>query len=88
MALDDLLTVRDVARLSKLSEKTVRRSLGSGALRASKLCGRWRIRLSDFEEWVGRSTFVPDARPKFEPVPVPPPQGSRAALREIESEAA
>lgn len=46
------LTVRDVARLTRLAENTVRRAILDGELRAVKLRGRFRIRVDDLEDWL------------------------------------
>jgi excisionase family DNA binding protein len=85
---EELLTVDEVARLSKLSSKTVWREIGRGNLRAHKLSGRWRIRTEDCQAWIDRGVYAPDrvdARPH---VPAASSCGSLAALRRIESEAA
>ena len=83
-----LLTVAEVARRSKFGEKAVRNAIKRGELRAYKLCGQWRIRDDDYEEWVEGSKYVPASAAVAETVPVPPMRGSLAALRRIESEAA
>jgi len=83
-----MLTVDEVAQLSKLSSKTVWREIGRGNLRAHKLSGRWRIRTEDCKAWIDRAAYAPDrveARPH---VPATPSCGSLAALRRIEGEAA
>lgn len=52
----ELLTVSQTARYLQLSEKTVRRMIGSGSLPASKLGNRtWRIRACDVDEYVTNS---------------------------------
>jgi len=86
MALPELLTVDEVAERSRFSTKTVRRAIRRGELRASKPCGRWRIRPCDFEDWVERATYIVDeaaVAPQLAPVP---PRGSGGALRRIERE--
>ena len=83
-----MLTVKEVAQRSRFSEKTVRKAMARGELRASKLCGQWRILVEDFDEWIEGGTHVPRSVPLVPAAPVPPVQGSRAALRQIESEAA
>lgn len=53
----ELLTVAQAATYLKLSEKTVRRLIGSGLLRASKLSNRsWRIRACDIDEYVSSTS--------------------------------
>lgn len=49
------LTVADVAQLRKVSEKTVRRAIGRGDLRASREGGRWRVDGTDLDDWVDAS---------------------------------
>lgn len=47
-----LLTIPDVATLSQVSEKTVRRWIEARELLAVKLGNQWRIRPTDFEYFV------------------------------------
>lgn len=84
----EILTVEEVARRSKLGEKAVRNAIRRGELRASKLCGRWRIREKDYEAWFDSGRLV--VRPvAVVEVPAPPGlKGSLAALRRIEGETA
>jgi excisionase family DNA binding protein len=58
MSEEDLLTPADVAARCKVSVKTVLRAIHSGALRASRLGGRYayRIRSSDVAAWLDDST--------------------------------
>ena len=49
----ELLTVAQTASYLQLSEKTVRRLIGNGSLKASKLSNRsWRIRACDIDEYI------------------------------------
>jgi excisionase family DNA binding protein len=59
-ALDDreALTVAEVARELRLSEKTVRRAIASGDLAAHKLCAHWRIFRGDVEAWIAAGSNV------------------------------
>ena len=83
-----LLTVREVAERSKLSEKTVRRAIHSGELEAKKLRGCWRIREAAYEAWVD-SGDLPAPRVVVLPTPAAPAsRSSLAALRRIEGETA
>ena len=50
--LEPLLTIDDVARVCKVSVKTVRRWIESGELRAAKLGAQWRIRPKDLELFI------------------------------------
>lgn len=84
----ELLSVDDVAQIAKLSAKTVRRAIDRGELVAHKVCGRWRIRESDFEAWIERGRFVA-ARETSPKTPANcDARGSIAALRRIGREAA
>lgn len=48
-----LLTVKRVAELLQCSEKTVRRRIQSGELKASPIGRQYRIRLEDLEDFLG-----------------------------------
>lgn len=85
---EELLTVEEVARLAKLSPKTVCREIGRGNLRAYKLAGRWRIRTHDCEAWIDQGAYEPDRIEARRHLPASSSCGSLAALRRIESEAA
>jgi excisionase family DNA binding protein len=50
--LEPLLTIDDVARVCKVSVKTVRRWIESAELRAAKLGAQWRIRPKDLELFI------------------------------------
>jgi len=82
-----LLTVRDVATRSKLSEKTVRRAIRRGELIAFKVRGRWRVRESDYEAWIERGRAVPVRAESITFEPLAPVRGSLSALRRIETAA-
>ena len=84
----EILTVEEVARRSKLGEKAVRGAIRRRELRASKLCGRWRIREADFEDWFEAGQVVVRPVAAVEPPPAPAVEGSLAALRRIEGETA
>lgn len=49
--MDKLLTIREVARVLRVSERSVNRYIEAGRLRASKI-GQWRIRQSDLEKFL------------------------------------
>lgn len=49
---DEILTLRDVSRFLKVSEKTVYRLAQSGKLPSFKAGGSWRFRRCDIEAWV------------------------------------
>jgi excisionase family DNA binding protein len=49
---DEILTVKEVAGLLKLAEKTVYSMAQKGELPAFKVRGQWRIRRVDFDAWV------------------------------------
>ena len=50
----DYLTLREVAELLKLSEKTVYRLAQRGELPAFKVGGSWRFIRSDIDDWAKR----------------------------------
>jgi excisionase family DNA binding protein len=49
---DEILTIRDVATLLKLAEKTVYSMAQQAELPAFKVRGQWRIRRTDFDSWM------------------------------------
>lgn len=49
-----IMTIRDVAQILKLAEKTVYSMATEGELPAFKVRGQWRIRRVDFEAWLSR----------------------------------
>jgi excisionase family DNA binding protein len=69
-----LLMIRDVVAYTRVSEKTIRRAVGDGKLRAFKLPGGLRFRLEDVDEWVESFAVRPD--------PVPQ-KGRRRMLSEV-----
>jgi excisionase family DNA binding protein len=48
----EILTIREVAALLKLAEKTVYSMAQDGELPAFKVRGQWRIRQVDFDQWI------------------------------------
>jgi len=49
--MDKLLTLKETAKILRVSERTIMRYLKSGKLKASKV-GRWRIKESDLEKFL------------------------------------
>jgi len=49
---DEVLTIKDVAAILKLAEKTVYAMANEGELPAFKVRGQWRIRKIDFDRWM------------------------------------
>ena len=49
---DEVLTIKEVAGLLKLAEKTVYSMAQQGELPACKVRGQWRIRRADFDAWM------------------------------------
>jgi len=65
MADDRILTIKDVAAILKLAEKTVYSMAQNGELPAFKVRGQWRLRGVDFDEWVAeqvRASKSPSSR--------------------------
>ena len=51
---DEVLTIKEVAALLKLAEKTVYSMAQQGELPAFKVRGQWRIRRLDFNSWMSQ----------------------------------
>lgn len=49
---DEVLTIKEVAELLKLAEKTVYAMANAAELPAFKIRGQWRIRKIDFDRWM------------------------------------
>jgi excisionase family DNA binding protein len=49
--MDKLLTLKETAKILRVSERTIMRYLKSGKLKASKL-GQWRIKESDLDKFL------------------------------------
>jgi len=49
---DEVLTIREVAALLKLAEKTVYAMAQAGEIPAFKIRGQWRIRRAELDQWI------------------------------------
>ena len=49
---DEVLTIKEVAALLKLAEKTVYSMAQRGELPAFKVRGQWRIRRTELDRWI------------------------------------
>ena len=49
--MEKLLTLKETAKILRVSERTIMRYLKSGKLKASK-AGQWRIKQSDLDEFL------------------------------------
>ena len=54
---DEVLTIKEVAALLKLAEKTVYAMANAGELPAFKIRGQWRIKRAELDRWM-------DAQPR------------------------
>lgn len=54
---DEVLTIKEVAALLKLAEKTVYAMAAAGEIPAFKIRGQWRIRRTELDQWI-------DAQPR------------------------
>lgn len=54
MSEDQILTIKDVAAILKLAEKTVYSMAQDGELPAFKVRGQWRMRRVDFDKWIAK----------------------------------
>ena len=52
MSSDEILTIRDVAALLKIGEKTAYTMAQSGDLPGFKVRGQWRFRRADIDGWI------------------------------------
>jgi len=56
---DEVLTIKDVAKILKLAEKTVYAMANEGELPTFKVRGQWRIRKIDFDRWMEEQAKAP-----------------------------
>lgn len=49
---DEILTLKEVAKYLKLTEKTAYRLASEGKLPGFKVGGSWRFKESDLQEWI------------------------------------
>lgn len=54
---DEVLTIKEVAALLKLAEKTVYGMASTAEIPAFKIRGQWRVRRAELEKWL-------DSRPR------------------------
>ena len=52
MATDEILTIREVAGLLKIGEKTAYTMAKAGELPGFKVRGQWRFRRTDLDGWI------------------------------------
>jgi len=52
----DLYTVRDIAKEIDVNEKSVRRLISTGQLKASKVCGKWVVTAENLKAFVDGKT--------------------------------
>jgi len=55
--MEKLLTLKETAKILRVSERTIMRYLKSGKLKASKL-GQWRISQKDLEEFLNKTKNI------------------------------
>lgn len=51
---DEILTIREVAALLKIGEKTTYTMAQEGQLPSFKVRGQWRFRRADIDNWIAR----------------------------------
>jgi len=55
--MDKLLTIKEVAKILRVSKRSVNRYIEAGKLKASKI-GQWRIKQSDLDIFLDKSSNV------------------------------
>lgn len=75
-----MLSVKDVAKLACISEKTVRRDISAGRLRTHRLHRRVLVSQADYTAWIGSYRERPDT-PQSRPDQLLPYAESRTQLR-------
>lgn len=62
MATDEILTLKEVAQLLKVAEKTVYTMAQNKELPAFKVRGQWRFRREDIDRWIDQQTEKKNAQ--------------------------
>lgn len=62
MANDEILTLKEVAQLLKVAEKTVYTMAQNKELPAFKVRGQWRFRREDIDRWIDQQTEKKNAQ--------------------------
>ena len=55
--MDKLLTIKEVAKILRVSERSINRYIESGRLRASRI-GQWRIKESDLDVFLEKHANI------------------------------
>lgn len=64
---DEILTIRELAPLLKIGEKTVYTMAQSGELPGFKVRDQWRFRRADIDAWIAEKVQQKDQGPEEEP---------------------
>ena len=59
---DEILTIRQVAELLKINEKTTYKLASEGKIPGFKVGGSWRFRRSDLDRWIDEQRTASKAR--------------------------
>ena len=65
----EYLTVGEAAAQVRLSPSAIYRALEAGGLTGFKVCGRWRIQVSDLRDWVESGRNGPTQTDSGDPMP-------------------
>ena len=57
---DEVLTIKEVAALLRLAEKTVYAMANAGELPAFKIRGQWRIKRTELDRWLDEQPRIGD----------------------------
>jgi excisionase family DNA binding protein len=75
MSEEQVLTIKEIAEILKLAEKTVYSMAQDGELPTFKVRGQWRIRKVDFEKWMAKQAATRANQPS------PQPRGKKTKAR-------
>lgn len=63
---DEILTIREIAALLKIGEKTAYTMAQRGELPGFKVRDQWRFRRADIDAWIGKQLRKKDVEPEEE----------------------
>ena len=69
---DEILTIKEVGKYLKISDRSAYRLAQEGTLPAFKVGGSWRVRRADLDAWITRQVEMQSSERKPDPESEPP----------------
>ena len=69
---DEILTIKEVGKYLKISDRSAYRLAQEGTLPAFKVGGSWRVRRADLDAWITRQVEMQSSEREPDPESEPP----------------